>query len=91
MSNLTDQLTDLFRQTGKAHHQAFSATDGADDEWSLWYADYLADKLPALVGKLITKSEMVYRLVDLSKRQPTEAPGLDWAVYYAQEFVKLYG
>lgn len=88
--NLTDQLTDLFRQTGKAHHQAFIANDGADDEWPLWYADYLADKLPALLGKPMTKSELVYRLVDLSKRQPAEAPGVEWAVYYAQEYTKLY-
>ncbi|MEZ4669787.1 MAG: hypothetical protein R3E39_17925 [Anaerolineae bacterium] len=88
MSSVTDQLTDLFRQTGKAHHAAFAATDGADDEWPLWYADYLTDKLPALVGKTLTKSELVYRLVDLSKRQSKEAPGVEWAAFYAQEFAK---
>lgn len=35
MSTLTDQLTELFRQTGKAHHEAFAASDGADEEWPL--------------------------------------------------------
>ena len=91
MTASTEQLTELFRQTGKAHHQAFTATDGADDEWPLWYADYLADKLPALLGKPMSKSELVYRLVDLSKRQRTDAPDVEWAAYYAREFVKLYG
>lgn len=90
MENLTEKLTALFEQTGKAHHQAFASTDGADAEWPIWYAKYLMDKLPSLLGATLTKSELIYLMVHLSKRQPIEAPEEKWPRYYAQYFVEHY-
>ncbi len=90
MDTLTDQLAALLKETGHAHHQAFIATDGADPEWPLWYADYLERKLPDLLGVSLTKSEIVYLLVLLSKQQPVEAPGLAWTEYYATSIVGEY-
>jgi hypothetical protein len=43
--NLNQQLQELFREVGKAHHQAFIETDGADPEWPLWYANFLQGRL----------------------------------------------
>ena len=40
---LAQQLEELLRETGEAHHQAYIETDGADPEWPLWYADYLRE------------------------------------------------
>jgi hypothetical protein len=37
---LTQELADLLNETAEAHHKAFAATDGVDDEWPIWYADY---------------------------------------------------
>lgn len=90
MNNLTDQLITLFEQTGKAHHQAFAATDGADADWPIWYAEYLMDKLPSLLGSTFTKSELVYLLVRLGKEQALDAPGAKWPRYYARYFVERY-
>jgi hypothetical protein len=90
MRNLIDQLTALFEETGKAHHEAFAAVDGADAEWPIWYAEYLMDKLPALVNKTFTKSEMIYLMVHLSKQQAIEAPQEKWPPYYARYFVERY-
>ena len=42
---LKDELSALLTQTGKAHHEAFAATDGEDPDWAIWYADYLYDRL----------------------------------------------
>ena len=36
-----NNLVDLLLEAGRAHHAAFAATDGADPDWSIWYADYL--------------------------------------------------
>ena len=88
--NLTDQLTSLFEQAGKAHHQAFASVDGADADWPIWYAEYLMDKLPSLLGATFTKSELVYLLVRLSKQQAFDAPGGKWPRYYARFFVEAY-
>jgi hypothetical protein len=90
MNDLTDQLTALFEQAGKAHHQAYLATNGADPEWPMWYADYLMDKLPPLLGTAFTKSELVYLLVHLNKEQTLHTPDAKWPRYYAQYFVEHY-
>lgn len=90
MENLTEKLTALFEQTGKAHHDAFAAVDGEDPDWPIWYAEYLMDKLPPLMGKTFTKSEMIYLMVHLSKAQAINAPDKKWPRYYAQYFVEHY-
>jgi hypothetical protein len=90
MENLTQQLTALFEQTGKAHHDAFRAVDGEDAEWPIWYAEYLMDKLPSLLGATFTKSEIVYLMVHLSKQQALNAPQDKWPRYYAQYLVERY-
>ena len=53
-----EKLSQLLLETGHAHHQAFIETDGEDPEWPLWYADYLMDRLPAALGRELTKSEI---------------------------------
>jgi hypothetical protein len=83
-------LAELFRQTGKAHHQAFITTNGEDPEWPIWYADYLVDKLPAHLGISLTKSDIVYAVMRLDKEQRSEAPGADWAKYYARSLLMRY-
>ncbi len=65
-------------------------TAGVDPEWPLWYAGVLMDKLPALLGTDLTKSELVYLLVHLSKEQPHQAPDMPWPRYYARFFAGQY-
>ncbi|MEL6675457.1 MAG: hypothetical protein AAFR61_24830 [Bacteroidota bacterium] len=81
-------LTQLFMETGHAHHQAFLATDGADPEWPLWYAEYLKEKLPSVLAQPMTKSRLIHELVwledtaDVSKRH--------WTEVYAEMLVIKY-
>jgi hypothetical protein len=89
-TDLAQQLEELFREAGAAHHQAYIETDGADPEWPLWYADYLREKLGALLDANFTKSELVYLLVLVANEQPLSAPGANWARYYAKFFISLY-
>jgi hypothetical protein len=88
VDTLTDQLAALLNETGQAHHQAFIATDGVDKDWPLWYAEYLERRLSGLLGVSLTRSEIVYLLVLLSKQQPVEAPDADWTEYYAEYIVE---
>jgi hypothetical protein len=89
-SDLAGQLEDLFREAGEAHHRAFFETDGADPEWPLWYAGYLHERLGPLLGASFTKSELVYLLIWVANEQPLDAPGADWARYYAGFFMQRY-
>ncbi len=89
-ADLTRRLADLFRETGRAHHQAFITTDGDDPEWPLWYAGYLQARLGRLLNRAFTKSEIVYFLVMAEKEQSARAPGADWAGFYATLLLERY-
>ena len=83
-------LTTLFEKTGKAHHEAFFASDGADPEWPSWYSDYLHQELSKILNASFTKSELIYLLVLVEKEREIEAPGSDWLMYYANFFIDRY-
>ncbi len=85
------ELADLLVATGHAHHQAFLASDGADPEWPLWYANYLHDKLNAAFKHDFTQSEIVYLLVKLDKEYVEQNPATSWSEYYAQFLVETCG
>ena len=38
-TELRDNIAGFLVQTGQAHHKAFEATDGADPDWPIWYAE----------------------------------------------------
>jgi hypothetical protein len=84
------RLEELFRETGEAHHQAYIETNGADPEWPLWYAGYLQERLGTFLEASFTKSELVYLLIWVANEQPLNAPGADWARYYADFFMQRY-
>ncbi len=63
--NITDtELAELFVETSKRHHAAFIDSDGVDPEWPMFYAAYVQTRLWDRLGVLITRSELVYVMVD---------------------------
>ena len=87
---LDETLAALFREAGHAHHQAYLDTDGEDPEWPRWYADFLHERLGALLGARFTRSELTYLLVQVDKTLHLHAPGADWPRYYARFFLERY-
>ncbi len=90
-TNLALQVKELFRETGHAHHEAFSDIDGADPEWPAWYAERVHRRLCTLLQADLTRSELVYLLVLVDKERALEAPGAEWTGYYARFFLERYG
>jgi sugar/nucleoside kinase (ribokinase family) len=84
-------LTQLFKETGHAHHQAFLATNGADENWPSWYAAYLQGSLNVLFGVMIQKDELREMLVEFDKRHRMDTSHTEWAEYYAKLFLEHYG
>jgi len=82
------QLVDLFKETGPAHHQAYFKTNGADDEWPLWYADFMQEKLNAFLKTKLTRSKIVQLLVDAAEEQEASGSKVDWTEYYAEFFLR---
>lgn len=90
-TELRAELIDLFKDTGRAHHQAFIETDGDDPDWPIWYAEYLQEDLNRLLGTPCTRSELVYLIVMVEKERAEQAPEAFWADYYTDFFLERYG
>jgi hypothetical protein len=91
VSDPRQHLIDLFRETGPAHHRAYQASDGADPDWPLWYAEYMQARLNAVLGTALTRSELVYLLVLVEKEHMAGAAGAAWPEYYADFFMGRFG
>jgi hypothetical protein len=90
MDDKLTALADLMRQSGEAHHQAFLATNGDDEDWAIWYADYLYDKLPQHLGTRLSRSELVYALKRLDYEIKAEKPEEHWTMVYARKLIERY-
>ena len=86
-TELRANLVELFRETGQAHHAAFAATDGADPEWPIWYADYLQEPFTERLGFDFHKSQLIYCLMNADFEHQARSPDSDWPEYYADQFV----
>ena len=89
-TELRDHLIELFTKTGHAHHEAFAATDGADPDWPIWYAEYLQAPLGEVLQVRFTKSQLVYCLMDASFEQAARDPDSAWPGFYADHFIERY-
>jgi glutaredoxin len=88
--DLHDNLIDLFRETGRAHHVAFVATDGADPDWPIWYAEYLQEPIVQALGTPFTKSQLIYCVMNADFEHTARSPESDWPGFYADQFMERY-
>jgi len=87
---LRDSLVGLFRDAGLAHHAAFAATDGADPDWPIWYAEHLHNSIVDLLQTPFTKSELVHCLIDADVEHSARVPDSNWAEFYADHFAECF-
>ncbi len=87
---LQTRISELFRNTAAAHHQAFAATDGEDPDWPIWYAEQIKEPMEALVGKEFYLSRLIYCLMDADYEHQARRPDRDWADDYAEHFIECY-
>jgi glutaredoxin len=91
MSPDLEKLTQLFQETGEAHHQAFLATDGDDPEWAIWYAEHLHERLVPFLAAPITRSRLVFCLIGADDEHRATQSEQPWAEYYARRFLECLG
>jgi hypothetical protein len=75
-------VAELLMETGKAHHRAFAAVDGADPEWPRWYAQHLVHALEPH-GVRLPVDRLAAELIHLEADHRAD-PGVGpWPEYYA--------
>jgi NAD(P)H-hydrate epimerase len=90
-SHTRRRLIELLGQTGTEHHHAYQATDGADPDWPLWYAEHMQASFNALLGTALTRSELTYLLVWAEKEHMAQAAGTAWPEHYADFILERAG
>jgi hypothetical protein len=84
------RVSELLHEAGETHHVVFRITDGADDDWASWYADWLINlsELPEILGRKPVRSELVYMLVQLERDYSNANPDERWEDFYARGLVE---
>ena len=85
-TTLEKQLSALFREAGMAHHQAFIAVNGEDAEWHAWYADFLYERLLALVPVDIERDDLADLLALMEKTRQAR----DWRAYWPDFYARFF-
>ncbi len=87
------RVSDLLHEAAETHHQVFRITDGTDDDWASWYAEWLVtlSELPELLGTKVVRSELTYMLVRLDKEYTERRRDERWEDYYARELRRHFG
>ena len=85
-----DNLAQLFHETGRAHHEAFAATDGVDPDWPIWYADYLKEPFADRFDMIFYNSQLIYCLMDADFEHQVRSPESNWPDFYADEILERF-
>ena len=92
MDERSTKLAELLHEAAETHHQVFRITDGADDDWASWYAEWLVrlSELPELLDAKVVRSELTYMLVRLDKEYTERGLEERWEDYYARELIRHF-
>jgi hypothetical protein len=93
MDERSTKIGELLHEAAETHHHVFRITDGADDDWASWYAQWLVtlSELPEALGGKVVRSELTYMLVRLDKEYTERRVDERWEDYYARELVRHFG
>ena len=89
MDDATARIAELLHEAAETHHVVFRITDGADEDWATWYANWLVtlSELPTLVSRAPVRSELTALLVRLDRDYTAAAPDERWEDFYARELL----
>ena len=93
MDERTGRLSELLHEAGEVHHVVYRITDGADDDWASFYADWLIEhsELPDTLGAAPVRSHLVHELVESDRAFTEQAPAARWEDFYAERIAVRFG
>ncbi|HJQ02177.1 MAG TPA: hypothetical protein VJ851_11285 [Jatrophihabitans sp.] len=92
MTGSTASVRDLLHEAAETHHVVYRITDGTDDDWASWYADWLTklSELPTLLGRRPARSELTCQLVLLDREHAASGSGEAWEEFYARRLIETF-
>jgi hypothetical protein len=91
-ASVDDRVAALLEEAAETHHIVYRITDGTDDDWASWYANWLLDlsELPDLLGARPVRSHLVHALVQCDHAYNTSAPDEPWPRFYARTLTRRF-
>ena len=88
-----ERIAALLEEAAETHHRVYRISEGVDEDWASWYADWLLrlSELPGLLASTPVRSELVYMLVGLDKEHTSGRVGEPWPEFYAQQLIERFG
>lgn len=92
MDERTQRVSELLHEAGEVHHVVYRITDGSDEDWASFYADWLIDhsELPQTLGRTPTRSHLVHELVESEMAFGAAQPAVSWEDFYAGRIVDRF-
>ena len=92
-STKDDTVAELLQEAAETHHHVYRITDGTDDDWASWYADWLLDlsELTQLLGSRPIRSHLVHALVRHDRDHIAANTDEPWQLYYARHLRQEFG
>jgi hypothetical protein len=89
MDERTERVSELMHEAGEVHHVVYRITDGADDDWASFYADWLTrlSELGDVLGRTPVRSHLVHELVECERADTGES----WEQSYAERIIARFG
>ena len=83
------QVAAILEEAERLHGEVSRRTNGADPEWPLFYAWYLAawSDLPQALATTPTRSQLIFELVSLDREYRAEPRQEPWSVFYAERLL----
>jgi hypothetical protein len=87
------KIADLLQEAAETHHRVYRITDGTDEDWALWYAEWLLElsELPDVLGRRPVLSHLVHALVQCDRDHVDAASDEAWQSFYAKRLVQWLG
>jgi hypothetical protein len=92
-TNDDEKLAELLAEAAETHHRVYRITDGTDDDWASWYADWLLElsELGQILGNRPIRSHLVHALVQLDRDHVSTAIKQPWQQFYASGLLRQFG
>jgi hypothetical protein len=93
MDERAQRVSDLLHEAGEVHHVVYRITDGADDDWASFYADWLIQhsELADVLGRAPIRSHLVHELVECERGFAAAGGDDPWQRFYAERIIGRFG
>jgi hypothetical protein len=87
-----DQVAALLEEAAETHHRVYRITDGTDEDWASWYAEWLLDlsELPEALDVRPVRSHLVHALVQCDLDYTAAGTDDPWPRFYARALTRRF-